>query len=63
MLRPKYFHNTLTANHKWQIVISNNLDLQLKLFFCQNIITNYNLSLRNYCKSVVDIISLKIKII
>ena len=48
MLRPQHF----TTNYKWLVVISLNLKLTVRLFFCPN---NNNLPLRICCKNVVDI--------
>ena len=31
MLRPYYFYNIFTTNHKWLIVIGSNLNLTLRL--------------------------------
>ena len=39
----------------WLIVISSNLNLTLRLFFCPN---NNNLSLKIYCKNIVNILFL-----
>ena len=47
-----YVHNIFTTNYKWLVVISSNLKLTVRLFFCPN---NNNLPLRICCKNVVDI--------
>ena len=36
VLRPQYFYNIFTTNHKWLVVIGLNLNLTFKLLFCSN---------------------------
>ena len=36
VLRPQYFHNIFTINHRWLVVIDSNLNITLKLYFCSN---------------------------
>ena len=33
VLRPQYFYNIFTTNHRWLVVISSNLNLTLRLLF------------------------------
>ena len=33
LLRPQYFCNIFTTNHKWLVIISLNLNLTLRLLF------------------------------
>ena len=33
MLRPQYFYNIFTTNHRWIVIISSNLNLTLRLLF------------------------------
>ena len=33
VLCPQYFYNILTINHKWQVIISSNLNLTQGLLF------------------------------
>ena len=33
MLRPQYFYNIFTTNHRWLFIISSNLNLTLRLLF------------------------------
>ena len=33
MLRPQYFYNIFTTNHRWLVIISLNLNLILRLLF------------------------------
>ena len=58
-------HSIFITNSRQLIVISFNLNLPLKLFFCQRVITNNNLSLTICCKNVIKIflISMASKII
>ena len=53
MLRPQHFHNIFTINHRWLVVISSNLNLTLRLFFCPN---NNNLPLKICCKNIVRVL-------
>ena len=36
VLRPQYFYNIFTTNHKWLVVIGSNLNLTLILIFYPN---------------------------
>ena len=36
VLRPQYFYNIFTTNHRWLVVIGSNLNLTLRLLFCPN---------------------------
>ena len=55
MLRPQYFYNIFTKNHRWLVIISSNLNLTLGLLFCPTIITSNNLPFRICCKNIIDI--------
>ena len=51
-----YLHNIFTKNHKWEAIISFNLNLQFKLLFFFPLITvNSKTLLKICCKNVIEI--------
>ena len=53
LLYPQHFYNIFTTNFRWQVIISSNLNSQLKLLFYPSITTNNNLPHSIYCESVL----------
>ena len=53
-----HIHNTLITNHKWEVIIGSNLNIQLKLLFCSLVTINNNPPLRIYFEKYYGHISL-----
>ena len=55
MLRPQYFYNIFTTNHRSKVVIGSNLNSKLKLLFYLFVTINNNLPVKICYKNIVNI--------